>query len=205
MTITNPRNAFALLLIVAGCTQNSDPNLAASKQNYADRQPLSADAFDPCEVHDWYGDGVCDTFCGQPDPDCGETLTECTSDAHCGEGQSCIPGELCFTWCEVGDPSCCTGNTCQTQEPAADNECTRDDQCAQDEKCVPGDYCLYWCEAGDPSCCTGNTCQPLQTNSENECTSDTDCPNGQACIAGDLCLYWCEAGDPSCCTGNRCQ
>lgn len=31
------------------------------------------DDCDLCEVAGWYSDGVCDDFCDQPDPDCGET------------------------------------------------------------------------------------------------------------------------------------
>lgn len=44
--------------------------------------------------------------------------TECRSDADCGEGLTCVPGELCFDWCEVGDPACCEGNVCQV-DPGA--------------------------------------------------------------------------------------
>lgn len=32
--------------------------------------PKSDSLLDICEVYEWYGDGVCDEFCPQPDPDC---------------------------------------------------------------------------------------------------------------------------------------
>ncbi len=28
---------------------------------------------DYCAIYDWYGDGICDDFCKNPDPDCGES------------------------------------------------------------------------------------------------------------------------------------
>jgi len=114
-------------------------------------------ARDPCADYGWYGDGVCDTFCPEPDPDCGSS--ECTADADCAAGERCVPGELCYDWCAAGDPSCCVGSSCEpVATPPGGSECTSDADCASGERCIPGDLCYYWCPAGDPSCCTGNHC-----------------------------------------------
>jgi Kazal-type serine protease inhibitor-like protein len=48
--------------------------------------------FDYCELHDWYGDDVCDDFCLSPDPDCEEDGA-----SACGGpfGWACESTELC--------------------------------------------------------------------------------------------------------------
>jgi hypothetical protein len=38
---------------------------------------------------------------------------ECLSDRDCRDGLRCVPGDVCADWCAVGDPACCSGNTCQ--------------------------------------------------------------------------------------------
>jgi hypothetical protein len=38
---------------------------------------------DFCEIYQWYGDGVCDTFCVNPDPDCGNNAFSCTTSDDC--------------------------------------------------------------------------------------------------------------------------
>ena len=37
---------------------------------------------DVCALKGWYGDGECDTFCKNPDPDCRPTPTDTTDCAH---------------------------------------------------------------------------------------------------------------------------
>ena len=41
------------------------------------------DGTDYCALYDWYGDGVCDTFCVDPDPDCNPCVEA---------GGKCLPG-----------------------------------------------------------------------------------------------------------------
>lgn len=64
--------AFSLspLLLAAACAATGDPSSELSKEEA--RAHGKADGIDFCELHDWYGDGVCDDFCPRPDPDCGE-------------------------------------------------------------------------------------------------------------------------------------
>jgi hypothetical protein len=56
-------------LVLGGCTKNDDNN-SMSKEEAASKAKTD-NTTDFCEIMGWYGDGVCDTFCLNPDPDCG--------------------------------------------------------------------------------------------------------------------------------------
>jgi len=72
--------------------------------------------------------GDCDNSGMVCDIDCGEgyeleerhgcfpcncvPITECRADEDCDGDDICQAGEMCFFWCEAGDPTCCYGNTC---------------------------------------------------------------------------------------------
>lgn len=66
---------------------------------------------DLCAFYGWYGDGICDDFCQQPDPDCevdsglGECLALCQSDIHEGcyeEGTAASCELLCAGFAAQG-------------------------------------------------------------------------------------------------------
>ena len=52
-------------------------------------------ANDPCREHGWYGDGECDAFCAEPDPDC----DLCALRGLYGDG-------VCDPSCARPDPDC---------------------------------------------------------------------------------------------------
>lgn len=55
---------------VAGCGAATDePDPGITKEQAA-RMSGKADGWDYCAWFGWYGDGECDTFCPEPDPDC---------------------------------------------------------------------------------------------------------------------------------------
>ena len=198
--------ALAMLGIVPACVDSGggSPEGGALTKEDARARGRSADwGRDPCEEYGWYGDGVCDTFCPETDPDCGSS--ECSADSDCASGERCVPGELCYHWCAAGDPSCCVGNACEAVASPPGSDCSSDADCASGERCVPGDLCYTWCAAGDPSCCVGNTCEAVAPVSDGECSSDADCGTGETCVPGELCYHWCPAGDPSCCLDNHCE
>jgi hypothetical protein len=59
--------------------------------------------FDYCEELGWYGDGVCDDFCPEPDPDCVEA-------SRCGPfpGGTCASGKICdIRSCGLGSSGTC--------------------------------------------------------------------------------------------------
>jgi eight-cysteine-cluster-containing protein len=68
--------ACSLVFAIAwgGCGQNNDNN-SISKEDAANLAKAD-DTTDYCEIYGWYGDGICDTFCLNPDPDC-DSEQEC--------------------------------------------------------------------------------------------------------------------------------
>src|SRR5688500_14039452 len=77
------------LLAVSACSGQGDDDPAAMTKDEARRNGGKADdGRDWCEVLGWYGDGICDDFCPQPDvDDCG----------GCGgiAGLQCPDGQYC--------------------------------------------------------------------------------------------------------------
>ncbi len=99
---------------------------------------------DPCEEQGWYGDGICDPFCPQPDPDCG------------GGGGGTDPAD----WCELlgwyGD------GWCDPYCPQPDPDCgdgggggggggSTGDWCA-DQGWYGDGWCDWDCPQPDPDC-----------------------------------------------------
>ncbi|MEL6178560.1 MAG: hypothetical protein AAFS10_06385, partial [Myxococcota bacterium] len=139
-------------------------------------------------------------------------INECTNDRDCEQGV-CEPGPECLSWCPVGDPSCCYGNTCS--EPSAcegpnpegcvDTGCPRGQVCSFDTReCVPSS-CFCDEESGTWGCtddCGGGGCVPDEGGSacetDNECRAGAEwCEEGE-CVecdnSGQLCLILCPAG-----------
>lgn len=59
---------FLCSLALAACAA---PEMESpSKQEVAKLSGKSDLGVDLCELYLWYGDGICDSFCAQPDPDC---------------------------------------------------------------------------------------------------------------------------------------
>jgi hypothetical protein len=75
-------------------------------------------------------------------------ISDCRSDADCGEGLICQPGQECVFICPAGDPSCCFGNRCVGGSGAL---CTTDEDCG---------FGAEWCEGGRCVTCdnTGELC-----------------------------------------------
>lgn len=63
-----------------------------------------ADGLDLCADRGWYGDGECDVFCGEPDPDC---ATPCA--AAGGECVGVYPGACADGVIGDGDTFSCGG------------------------------------------------------------------------------------------------
>ena len=149
-----------------------------------DEVPTDTD-IDYCEVYDWYGDGVCDDFCKNIDPDCGdscdETLdglcdTTCPSDPDC-EPQCvpdleniCDPGEQVVGGCE--DP---VYTSCREVEDV----CLGTVLCARTDQCVAG---------GAPIGC------PDSYAEVERCSEGANGDDGSACIVIEECgeSIYCE-------------
>ena len=135
---------------------------------------------DWCEIFDWYGDGICDDFCVNPDPDC--EPVEPPPAANCGgiAGLTCADGEYCAyeldQMCGAADQL----GTCET---------------------IP-DVCAA---VIDPVCgCDGNTYQNAcqAATSGVSVAAEGPCQNSNVCggIAGIQCPadQFCEFDEGSC-------
>lgn len=145
---------------------------------------------DYCEYFGWYGDGICDEFCPDPDPDCADT---CTSDADC-------PGGYCESY------ATCLGLDCPPPPP---NECVEvdcDDGSSLHPLCDIRPVCdsgqvsavingcfecveARTCEAPEPTCDDGSELNPL-------CDIREACPDGQVSAVQNGCF---ACVDPSTC------
>jgi DNA-binding beta-propeller fold protein YncE len=70
----NTRFAFTALLFASACAnqETSEPQLSKDEvRELAGKGDQSGP--DYCKIYDWYGDGICDDFCKNPDPDCAES------------------------------------------------------------------------------------------------------------------------------------
>ena len=73
---------FSSSLAGSGCgEQDSDPpKIGMTKQRAQASEDWSVDY---CAMFDWYGDGICDDFCPEPDPDC-EIIPPTDHRPYCG-------------------------------------------------------------------------------------------------------------------------
>ncbi|MBA2542203.1 MAG: hypothetical protein H0V17_21360 [Deltaproteobacteria bacterium] len=69
------RFAFASLLLVTACTNQASSSLPELTKDDVRALGDKGDHIDYCELYDWYGDGICDDFCQNPDPDCASACT----------------------------------------------------------------------------------------------------------------------------------
>jgi YVTN family beta-propeller protein len=65
------RFTFAALLFAAACTTQSSSTEPTLTKDEVRALGEKGDHVDYCALYDWYGDGICDDFCKNPDPDCG--------------------------------------------------------------------------------------------------------------------------------------
>lgn len=102
-----------LLLLCLGLVAcAADVEVGLTKQEVRNMAPGDRDY---CEEFDWYGDGECDSFCSNPDSDCGGCITTGCS------GQICAREEVAST-CEFLPEYACYQElgTCEEQ---ADGVC----------------------------------------------------------------------------------
>ncbi len=113
----------AISLCTLGCTQENTEGDAALKAEYASgANSVKADGSDPCARYGWYGDGVCDSFCPNPDPDCEEPEDPCTD-------RSIYVNGVCDQACEDIDPECePQGNGCPPLEEVCTTGCCEVEQ-----------------------------------------------------------------------------
>lgn len=222
-------NRFALAWIAPvtlslGCfasTEGESPDPDLTKEEAAARDGKSDAGADLCDLLGWYDDGVCDTFCPSPDPDCDATClafpscdpgeTEHATESDCPADTSCRPVTLCGAtiWCSAGgecagpnpagcvSTGCAEGFVCDTTMGTAPSACACDPEsgtwvCTAD---VSGGTCVPEAVcAGYPSCEPGET----------EHATESECPADASCRAVTLCgaTIWCSGGGATCAGDN---
>lgn len=151
------RVRFVLLCVcialasLAGCT-TSTPEAPPDKTAFVASGPAD-DGFDPCEEWGWYGDGICDGFCDNPDPDC---ACETAAGTWVGAGDS--------IW--EGCNACLCGAdgefTCSARASCAAARCTWDGLSYVAGERVPVDTCnACTCQEDGEIICTELACAPV--------------------------------------------
>ena len=123
----------------------------------------SGSPIDECEQSNFYGDGMCDTSCPRPDPDCRDQ-----SNPDSGEGSQNDDGQssndecedlgyygdgVCDHFCGQPDPDCNNqqGQTEDQQGQSNESESDLNDECEQNNYYGDG-FCDFFCERPDPDC-----------------------------------------------------
>jgi len=92
--------------------QSSNTSQTLNKERARQLSGVDARGQDLCALRGWYGDGVCDDFCANPDRDCAVAYEPCGAKAC---------GELC-TICDPNDADCV--ETAVVKQCGADGACS---------------------------------------------------------------------------------
>jgi len=190
------------LLLLVGCYDDTTPATTFTRDQaraYGGVDPDTGD--DICATHDWYGDGVCDMFCPEPDPDCTECPDpldptvwyastdpeECTLlDFACPEGAEYFGGSVaadCGCGCTgVTPPPTCEPVLC---EIACEYGFERDERGCEICRCAPPPAC-------EPLTCDIAECEFGRVRDERGCET-CECNPGPTCPPV-LCDLACEHG-----------
>lgn len=185
--------ATTLIALSAACSvQDASEPTDPAKMTKEQAQKLSgkADGFDWCEALDWYGDGICDAWCPQPDPDCGgDPEPSCAS-----IGGQCLSSPIDVTFAA----------DCEADFDMVDGDGTCGDvinlSC-----CVPGD------DGGgeEPTCASlGGQClsSPIDVTFPANCDADFGMVDGDGSCGDVINLSCClpDEGDSGDDAGSSC-
>ena len=128
---------------------------------------------DFCQINGLYGDGVCDSNCPQPDPDCTQSPTP-----------SCQSDNICVSNCLQPDPDCPVLDFCEIEgyygDDLCDTDCPNiDPDCS---RCKSDNFCVKNCQQPDPDCRitpphVEDVCISINHNDYNDGWCDFDCLN----------------------------
>lgn len=224
--MTQLHTTFALMFLaasLAACVNYSDNDDKDTDQRRAEvREQQENSEEDLCEEHRFYGDGVCDSWCPQADPDCdGEPC----GDVICGDGQVCC-NESCGI-CAAPDEACITlhcgdvddgdddhndnGDGDDDHSEPGDGEPCGDTFCGDGQVCC-NDSCGI-CTAPDEACIQiaceeeGDHGEPDDGDPEDPNDDRADC-NEVTCGEGQVCCNFscsiCTEPDEAC-TQQLCE
>jgi|GEM_PF-339837 len=165
--------AISLSVSFFGCAAETPDAPAPSADISKDDARAMAgkqDHWDLCEWFGWYGDGECDEFCSEPDPDCEGS---CRADADCPTIY-CIRAPCPSTVCVAGE---CVIDDPEDRCEAGERECQT---CGDNYVCAPhGASCpLVRCRPPEERCggIAGLTC----ADAEQFCDYEADAMCGAA-------------------------
>jgi hypothetical protein len=108
-----------MAMMMSGCLLVGDDESKADARRHA----KDGSDVDFCDIYDWYGDGVCDEFCLNPDPDCDQSVRRPTLRAmpdqveveSCDGEVDCEEVSMCGAtiYCAEGTVNCLAYPTCQ--------------------------------------------------------------------------------------------
>lgn len=173
---------------LAACGEEADeptPEPSPGQNTQISKEEAAAlggkgDHGDLCAWFGWYDDGVCDTFCAFPDPDCSPTT--CEADADCGWGEICESFATCAAVnCPAPPPNRCVAVSC-------DDGSDQHFACDIIPLCEPGQVAAVL--DGCFECVDARTCQPPQTEVAcgarlgDTCASDEFCDFSEQAMCG---------------------
>lgn len=178
-----------------GSDPGSDPG--TSDPGASDPGATVPGSGDACVDNGWYGDGVCDSFCASPDPDCDAGAPppgDATTSDVCADNSWYNDG-ICDDFCPSPDPDCDTGG----------GSTGTSDVCAANGWYGDG-VCDDFCASPDPDCAASDVCADNGWYGDMVCDDfcaqpDPDCDD--VCAQNDwygdgACDTFCPLADPDC-------
>ncbi|MEZ4460517.1 MAG: hypothetical protein R3E66_12490 [bacterium] len=193
-------NFLTKIAILASCMTLSACVLAENPEKQqgmtkAQAKKIQNPSEDLCDLYNWYGDGVCDTFCESPDPDCGvcEIAALCPSGYY--EVEECSSPGLCL------EMNSCAGTLiCEPEIYCLGLDAAEGDAIAPQETCGPDYQLVDFCEEDGSTCYTiGGFCG----GSVQYCELMVNCLAYPSCPAGTTQVDACPP-DMSCFEQTMC-
>jgi len=78
------------MFLVIGCDKGGAKHQDMSKDDAQQQGKADTWDIDYCDIFNWYGDGECDTFCPEADPDCLGQPCDPREERSCGNAMYCI-------------------------------------------------------------------------------------------------------------------
>lgn len=184
--------------VISGCIEPPDVDPGMTKEEAKKQQ--KGDGRDLCEAFGWYGDGVCDDFCPNLDPDCAvNCLAIPVCENHEFEVESCDGRESCSEQSMCGTTIYCDTGISQCEAyPACGPGQIEVESCPGDSLCVEASVCGYTilCMDDNVQCAAFPSCPPDSLEIECDAEIDPGCVEVTMCGSTITCqeeIYTCDA------------